>query len=199
MPSPEPSHEPWDEPLHESSREPSREPWLRGTEQDVPTVARAVLHALQLPDEDLQKWCGNLSDREVNARPAGAAPVAFHIRHVARSLDRLLTYAEAGNLSDEQMSLLRTELDPDATRDELFAELRAAHAGWCSPCKSACERKSGRAAHRGKKTIAHNRRRIAGPHSRSHAAACRPSDHNGQDSVVIVSSSFHPTFKPNRL
>src|SRR5450755_591117 len=105
---------------------PSVEPWLRGTEPDVPAVGRAVLHALQLADEDLRKWCGNLSDREMNARPAGAAPVAFHIRHLARSLDRLLTYAEARNLSDEQIALLQTELDPAATRDELFVELSAA-------------------------------------------------------------------------
>jgi uncharacterized damage-inducible protein DinB len=108
------------------SVETSVEPWLRGTEKDVPAVARAVLHALQLADEDLHKWCGNLSDAEVNARPAGVAPVAFHIRHIARSLDRLLTYADGRDLSVEQMARLRTELDPDATRDELFAELTAA-------------------------------------------------------------------------
>lgn len=104
----------------------SIEPWLRGCETDVPAVGRAVLHALQLAEEDLRKWCGNLSDTEVNARPAGAAPVAFHIRHLARSLDRLLTYAEGRSLDDEQMARLRTELDPGATRDELFAELTAA-------------------------------------------------------------------------
>jgi uncharacterized damage-inducible protein DinB len=108
------------------SPEPRHEPWLRGTERDVPAVGRAVLHALQLADEDLWKWCGNLSDRQLNARPAGTPPVAFHIRHLARSLDRLLTYAEGGDLNKEQTSLLRTEVDPDARRDELFAELRAA-------------------------------------------------------------------------
>jgi uncharacterized damage-inducible protein DinB len=102
------------------------EPWLRGTEPDVPAVGRAVLHALQLADEDLQKWCGGLSDYEVNVRPAGTAPVAFHIRHLARSLDRLLTYAEARNLSARQLDLLRTELNPDATCEGLFAELSAA-------------------------------------------------------------------------
>jgi len=105
---------------------PSVEPWLRGTETDVPAVGRAVLHALHLADEDLRKWCGNLSDVEVNVRPAGAVPVAFHIRHLARSLDRLLTYAEGRSLSEEQMARLRTELDLGATRDELFAELTAA-------------------------------------------------------------------------
>src|SRR5580704_1442757 len=105
---------------------PPIEPWLRGSQTEVPAVARAVLHALQLADEDLRKWCGNLSDAELNARPAGAAPVAFHIRHLARSLDRLLTYAERRRLSDEQIRRLRTELEPGATHDALFAELGAA-------------------------------------------------------------------------
>jgi uncharacterized damage-inducible protein DinB len=104
----------------------SIEPWLRGTQTDVPAVGRAVLHALQLAEEDLQKWCGNLSDAEMNRRPAGAAPVAFHLRHIDRSLDRLLTYAEGRDLSPDQLTRLRTELDPAATRDELFAELKAA-------------------------------------------------------------------------
>jgi uncharacterized damage-inducible protein DinB len=104
----------------------SIEPWLRGTEAEVPAVGRAVLHALQLADEDLRTWCGSLSDAQVNTRPAGAAPVAYHIRHLARSLDRLLTYAEGQSLSEEQLSRLRTELDPGATRDELFAELTTA-------------------------------------------------------------------------
>ena len=89
----------------------STEPWLRGTETDVPAVGRAVLHALQLADEDLRNWCGNLSDAEMNTPPAGAPPVAFHIRHLARSLDRLLTYAEGRSLSEEQLSRLLTELD----------------------------------------------------------------------------------------
>jgi uncharacterized damage-inducible protein DinB len=104
----------------------SIEPWLRGTQADVPAVARAVLHALQLAEEDLGKWCGKLSDAEMNARPAGAPPVAFHIRHLARSLDRLLTYAEGRSLTEEQISRLQTELDPGATRGDLFAELNAA-------------------------------------------------------------------------
>jgi uncharacterized damage-inducible protein DinB len=104
----------------------SVEPWLRGTETDVPSVPRAVLHALQLAHEDLRKWCGALSDTELNARPAGVAPLAFHIRHLARSIDRLLTYAEGRNLSEEQLARLRTELNPGATRDALFVERAAA-------------------------------------------------------------------------
>jgi uncharacterized damage-inducible protein DinB len=114
----------------------SVEPWLRGTETGVPAVGRAVLHALQLAEEDLLRCCGNLSETELNARPADAASVAFHIRHLARSLDRLLTYAEGRSLSDEQMGRLRTELDPAATRDELFAELKTALADAASRVRS---------------------------------------------------------------
>jgi uncharacterized damage-inducible protein DinB len=99
------------------------EPWLRGTFHDVPAVPRAVLHALELAKEDLQHWCDGLTDAEFNARPGGIAPVAFHLRHIARSIDRLLTYAEGGQLSGEQMAALKTEMDPGATWGEVFAEV----------------------------------------------------------------------------
>jgi len=102
------------------------EPWLRGNLGDVPAVQRAVLHALELAVEDIDKWCGDLTEEHLNARPAGAAPVAFHLRHIARSLDRLLTYAEGHSLSDEQLNALRAELAPNAKREVVFAELLAA-------------------------------------------------------------------------
>jgi len=102
------------------------EPWLRGTLTDVPAVQRAVLHALELAKKDLEKWCGDLSDAELNARPGNIAPVAFHVRHIARSIDRLLTYAEGKELSQAQMDALRSELASGAGRDELFAELAGA-------------------------------------------------------------------------
>jgi uncharacterized damage-inducible protein DinB len=105
---------------------PEPEPWLRGTLTDVPAVPRAVLHALELAKEDLLRWCGALTDTELNARPAGIAPVAFHIRHIARSLDRLLTYAEGDQLSSHQIAQMKAELDTPAKREELFAELDAA-------------------------------------------------------------------------
>jgi uncharacterized damage-inducible protein DinB len=67
-----------------------------------------------------------LSDEELNARPAGIAPGAFHIRHIARSMDRLLTYAEGSQINAGQIAGLKSELDGSANRDELFAELNAA-------------------------------------------------------------------------
>jgi DinB family protein len=102
------------------------EPWLRGTLQDIPAVQRAVMHALELAGEDLQRWCGGLSDEQINVRPAGLPPVAFHLRHIAGSLDRLLTYAEGRDLSEQQLAALKTEVDPGATRGALFSELNSA-------------------------------------------------------------------------
>jgi hypothetical protein len=102
------------------------EPWLRGTLREVPAVQRAVVHALELGGEDLQRWCRSLSDEEINARPGGLPPVAFHLRHLARSLDRLLTYAEGRALSTEQLAEMKTEMDPGATRDVVFSELNSA-------------------------------------------------------------------------
>ncbi|HKD78129.1 MAG TPA: DinB family protein [Candidatus Angelobacter sp.] len=104
------------------------EPWLRGTLTDVPALQRAVLHALELAREDLERWCDGLSDDELNERPDGLAPVAFHLRHIARSMDRLLTYAEGKQLTPEQVSVMKQEMDPGATRNELTAELVVAFA-----------------------------------------------------------------------
>ena len=82
------------------------EPWLRGTLTEVPAMHRAVLHALQLAEEDLTRWCAGLTQEELNASPGGIASVAFHLRHIARSVDRLLAYAEGRRLSEEQLGLL---------------------------------------------------------------------------------------------
>jgi uncharacterized damage-inducible protein DinB len=102
------------------------EPWLRGTLGEIRAVARAVLHALELAKEDLWKWCWPLSEEQLNERPHGIAPVAFHLRHIGRSLDRLLTYAEGGTLDESQLASLKSELAPQAEHDALFEELKLA-------------------------------------------------------------------------
>ena len=98
---------------HDNPSKPSLpEPWLRGTHTQVPAVPRAVLHALELAHEDMEKWCSALADDELNARPASLPPVAFHLRHIARSLDRLLTYAEGRSLSETQLATLKARSSP---------------------------------------------------------------------------------------
>jgi len=83
----------------------AREPWLRGTRKEVPAVHRAVLHALELAEEDITRWCGDFTAEELNEGPAGVASVGFHLRHIAGSVDRLLTYAEGHWMRNKWPSL----------------------------------------------------------------------------------------------
>ena len=99
------------------------EPWLRGTLSNVPVVHRALLHSLEMAQEDTTKWCRDLDDRELHARPFHLPSVAFQLRHIARSLDRFCTYAEGTPLTPEQFAALASEMDGEGTRGSIFSEL----------------------------------------------------------------------------
>jgi uncharacterized damage-inducible protein DinB len=102
------------------------EPWLRGTHPEIPAVPRAVLHALELAREDLTSWCGQLNEEELITTPLGLPSISFHLRHISRSLDRLLTYAEGRQLNERQLLALANEMNPQASSAEIFSELSAA-------------------------------------------------------------------------
>lgn len=99
------------------------EPWLRGTHTDVPAIARAVLHAMEIAQEDALKWCAELTTEELHSQPFGMTPAAFHLRHIGRALDRLLTYAEGSQLDVTQMAALNVELEPGMAKELIFQEL----------------------------------------------------------------------------
>jgi uncharacterized damage-inducible protein DinB len=99
------------------------EPWLRGTYADVPAVGRAVLHALDLALDDIAKWTEGLTDAEVHAEPLGLTSISFHMKHIARSVDRLLGYAEGRQLTPEQLAELKSEQGEEETLVELMAEV----------------------------------------------------------------------------
>lgn len=100
---------------------PYTEPWMRGTHTDVPAVGRAVLHALELAAEDIARWTDALTDDEAHTQPLALPSISFHLRHIARSVDRILTYAEGSQLTSDQL----TELKAEKTGRELLADLRA--------------------------------------------------------------------------
>ncbi len=93
------------------------EPWLRGTHTDLDPARRAVLHALELAAEDVQRWCAPLDAEARETEPLGLPSTGFQLRHIARSLDRLLTYAEGSPLSEQQLLALRRERE--ATDDPM--------------------------------------------------------------------------------
>lgn len=100
--------------------QPETEPWMRGTHSELDALRRALVHALELAGEDIERWCAPLSDEQMFAGPAGLPSVAFHLRHIVRSLDRLLTYAEDHALGEEQLASLKTERDPGTAAAVLY-------------------------------------------------------------------------------
>jgi len=108
---------------------PYTEPWLRGTHGEIPAAGRAVLHALELALDDLRKWTGELTDAEVHAEPLGIPSIAFLLRHIAGSVDRILTYAEGNQLSEAQLARLRAEKDGEGKQETLEELLAGVEAG----------------------------------------------------------------------
>jgi uncharacterized damage-inducible protein DinB len=102
------------------------EPWLRGTLADVPFVQRSLLHAIEQTREDVSRWCEGLTDDEMYARPSGLPSIALQLRHIAGSLDRLLTYAEGRSLDPEQLAALSSEDAEGQSREELMSAFQSA-------------------------------------------------------------------------
>jgi uncharacterized damage-inducible protein DinB len=101
------------------------EPWLRGPTGVSPLTA-PILYAFQQAREDLAKYTESLTPAQLWATPHGLGSVGFHVRHIAGSTDRLMTYLQGKQLSPSDLRALETEATPGATRGELLAELNAA-------------------------------------------------------------------------
>jgi hypothetical protein len=95
---------------------------MTGTFADLHPVQAALLYSLEHARQDIARWTSDLPDDALWLRSGDVAPAAFHIVHMAGSVDRLLTYAVGRQLSDIQMQELRAEQQPDAqmSREKLF-------------------------------------------------------------------------------
>jgi uncharacterized damage-inducible protein DinB len=104
---------------------PTPEWWQRGPVDGVPAVLQPVAHMLLQLRDEVPAVVAPLPWTAWNARPGGAASVAFHVRHIGGVLDRLFTLARGGPLSDAQIAALKAEAAPlDAdTRDAMLDAL----------------------------------------------------------------------------
>ena len=105
------------------------EVWLRGPLADVEPMLMPAAHALMQAAEDLERVASDLTPKELWVRPGGAASLGFHLRHIAGSTDRLLTYARGDRLSEAQRQAVAMEQhpgDPPADAATLVREARAA-------------------------------------------------------------------------
>jgi uncharacterized damage-inducible protein DinB len=100
------------------------EPWLRGPIVDVHPLTVPILYAFQQAREDLEKHTAGLTPGQLWATPHGFASAGFHIRHIAGSTDRLMTYLQGRELTAAQLEELRAEETPlSITREELLSIL----------------------------------------------------------------------------
>ncbi len=105
------------------------EPWLRGPISGVEPLLAPLLYAFQQAREDLALHTAGLGVAQIWATPYGFGSVGFHIRHIARSADRLSTYLSGQQLSESQLAALGAEPQPGATREELLAEMESSFEG----------------------------------------------------------------------
>jgi hypothetical protein len=111
--------------------------WQRGPIEGVPGMLQPVAHILLQVRESVHELTNGLTVEQFNARPAGVASVAFHVRHIPGVIDRLFTYARGESLNETQFAALRGEGKPlseseiapaivalDARIDAALAELK---------------------------------------------------------------------------
>ena len=83
--------------------------WQRGPIDGVPAVLQPVAHILLQVRESVGEIVEPLTEHEWNARPAGVASAAFHVRHITGVIDRLFTYARGNALSPDQFAAIKSE------------------------------------------------------------------------------------------
>lgn len=91
--------------------------WQRGPIDGIPAVLQPIAHILLQVCESVHEMVEPLTESEWNARPAGVASSAFHVRHITGVIDRLFTYARGEALSPEQFAAIRVEGDPLVAAD----------------------------------------------------------------------------------
>lgn len=92
----------------------ANEAWLNGKLDGYAPIVMPAAHALVQAAADLERFAAHLSVEELLARPNDSPSVAFHLRHIAGSIDRLLTYSRDEQLSETQFEFLKAENSDDS-------------------------------------------------------------------------------------
>jgi len=100
------------------------EPWLRGPISGVHPLIAPILYAFQQAREDLAKYTEGFTAEETWAAPHELGSVGFHLRHIAGSTDRLMSYLQGLPLTQAQIAALEREHEPTGpSLPELLANL----------------------------------------------------------------------------
>lgn len=102
------------------------EAWLLGSVPDVDPVISHLLRASQQIREDAEAAVGRLTPVQIWTRPEMMNPVGFHLKHLAGSTLRLLTYLEGGALSPQKLAGIPLEKYGEEDAGDLLAAVNAA-------------------------------------------------------------------------
>lgn len=86
----------------------AEEAWLSGKLDGYYELMMPAAHALTQAANELAAFA-DLDTDGLYSRPNGVPSIAFHLKHIAGSVDRLLTYAKGGELSEGQLMYLEHE------------------------------------------------------------------------------------------
>jgi uncharacterized damage-inducible protein DinB len=87
--------------------------WLRGPVPGIDPLLVPAAHAFIQAGEDAARAAAELGVAELwAAPPGGAAPIGFHLRHMAGATHRLLTYARGEVLTPAELAAARSEAEP---------------------------------------------------------------------------------------
>jgi hypothetical protein len=84
------------------------EVWLRGSLPEYIDELQPVAHSLLQVREEIE-GVASLTSAALWARPGDVASIGFHLKHLAGSLDRLMTYALGKQLTVRQYEYLAAE------------------------------------------------------------------------------------------
>ena len=105
------------------------EVWLRGPIEGVEPLLMPAAHVFLQVAEEVERMAAALTLSQLWLEVGGAGSIGFHLKHIAGSTDRLLTYARGESLTETQKAALAVEKEaesPPATASELIGGVRHA-------------------------------------------------------------------------
>ena len=104
------------------------EPWMRGPIDGLEPLVAPVFYSFTQVREELAHYTEGLTTEQVWRQVNSLPTLGFHLRHIAGSVDRLMSYLMEAEISPEQIVYLKSEGEPGASLDELLAGVDAAFA-----------------------------------------------------------------------
>ncbi|HZQ52875.1 MAG TPA: DinB family protein [Bryobacteraceae bacterium] len=99
------------------------EPWLRGPLAGVHPLVMPLFFTFEQVREDLRKHTAGLTAEQVWRKIGDLPSLGFHLKHLAGSVDRLITYLFGEQLTQEQLDSMRGESQGEEGIPELLEQV----------------------------------------------------------------------------